>query len=54
MNFNFYETSLNIQSGGAHPTNDKIFNCLLYKLTLFSTDFDQICVKIHCLENSLL
>ena len=28
MNFNFYETSLNIQNGGAHSTNVKIFNCL--------------------------
>ena len=24
----FYETSLNIQNGGAHSTNVKIFNCL--------------------------
>ena len=27
-NFNSYETSLNIQNGGAHSTNVKIFNCL--------------------------
>ena len=27
-NFYFYEISLNIQNGGAHSTNVKIFNCL--------------------------
>ena len=27
-NFNFYETSLDIQNGGAHTTNVEIFNCL--------------------------
>ena len=27
-NFNFYETSLNIQNGGANSTNVKIFDCL--------------------------
>ena len=26
--FNFYETSLNIQNGGAYSTNVEIFNCL--------------------------
>ena len=65
--FNFNETSLNIQNGGAHSTNVKILSItylfsppilmpippmLKYSIvynTYFSPDFDQICVKIHCL-----
>ena len=27
-NFDFYETSLNIQNGGTHTTSGKILNCL--------------------------
>ena len=37
MHFNFYETSLNIQNGGTHSTNVKIFNCLYVQQDLTST-----------------